>query len=296
MTNREPPGARGVTVSGGTRLLAVVGHPISHSLSPAMHNASFVSTGQDYLYVPLDVKPNNLTEAVRGLAATGFAGFNVTMPHKEAVTRLVDELDLTAEVSGAVNTVVIPPDGEPLLGMNTDGGGFIEAASEAGIAFRGKTAVFVGAGGAAAAIATAAIKSGCDEIRLVNRGRGRAERLAERLVERFAADVSVLGSDRISEAVHGADVVVNTTYLGMGDADDLPVPQGLIGPGIAVCDVVYRRDSATRLVRVARDAGCSVMEGGSMLLFQGVLAQRAWTGVEPDVAAMRDALRAGRSD
>ncbi|MGI8650527.1 MAG: shikimate dehydrogenase [Rubrobacter sp.] len=290
------PETKHATVSGTTRLLAVLGHPISHSLSPAMHNASFAATGQDYLYVPLDVTLEDLPEAVRGLAVCGFRGFNVTMPHKEAMVGLVDELDLVAEVSGAVNTVVIPPEGEPLIGMNTDGGGFIEAASEAGISFAGRAVAVVGAGGAAAAISCAVLESGCEKIRIVNRSPERARRLAERLVSHFPdREIRVFGADEIPAALDGVRVAVNTTYLGMKGGDEFPIPQECLEPELAVCDAVYRRDRSTELVRLAREAGALVMEGGRMLLYQGVLAQRAWTGVEPDVAVMSAALRAKRT-
>ena len=131
-----------------TRLLGVIGHPIGHSLSPQMHNASFEASGLDYLYVAMDVRPGYLPAAVDGLRALGFRGFNVTMPHKEAILPLLDQLDGPASISGSVNTVVVE-EGR-LRGTNTDGGGFVEACEESGVRFAGATVLLVGAGGTAA--------------------------------------------------------------------------------------------------------------------------------------------------
>ena len=127
-------------------MVGVIGHPIGHTLSPKMHNAAFAASGLDYVYVPMDVRPENLPAAVSGLRALGFRGFNVTMPHKEAILPLLDDLDEAARVSGAVNTVVVEERG--LLGMNTDGSGFVEACEGSGLSFVGARVLLVGAGGA----------------------------------------------------------------------------------------------------------------------------------------------------
>ncbi len=263
-----------------------------------MHNASFAATDQNYLYVPLDIAPERLSEAVKGISYAGFRGFNVTMPHKERMAELMDDLDVAAEVSGAVNTVIVSEQGRHLTGLNTDGGGFVEAASEAGISLSGRSILVLGAGGAAAAVCAALVEAGCLEVRIANRTPERAGRLVARILERFPeARIGFHPYEKLESAVEGANVIVNTTYLGMKDADELPLPGRLLGPEVAVCDAVYRRDARTRLVRAALDAGCSVMEGSRMLLYQGVLAQRTWTGVEPDVEAMSRALReAGRPE
>ena len=129
-------------LTGETRLLGVIGHPIAHSLSPQMHNASFAVTGLDYVYVPLRVRSDRLPTAVAGLATLGFRGFNVTMPHKVAILPLLDDVDAAAGISGAVNTVVV--EGDRLLGINTDGPGFLEACEESGIVFGGASVLVVG--------------------------------------------------------------------------------------------------------------------------------------------------------
>ena len=276
-------------ISSKTRLLAVIGHPIEHSLSPRMHNASFESCGLDYAYVALDVHPDRLPEAVAGLASLGFEGFNVTMPHKEKIIPLLDDVDETAKISGAVNTVAVE-DGY-LRGMNTDGAGFIEACLEAGVDFAGLRVLLLGAGGAGAAVAGAMLVEGVGELVIANRTLSRAEDLKVRL-EKIGADVGIRTRtlESLEDAVGRADIIVNTTYLGMKEEDSLPVPVEGLGPEKTVCDIVYRRGSDTELSRRARDAGARVVTGGRMLLYQGVQAQRIWTGEEPNVGAMSDAI------
>lgn len=276
-------------LTGETRLLGVIGHPIAHSLSPQMHNASFAATGLDYAYVPLDVRPEALPAAVPGLGALGFLGFNVTMPHKEAILPLLDDVDAAVGLSGAVNTVVV--EGDRLLGTNTDGPGFLEACGESGVVFGGARVLVVGAGGAAAAISAAVLGAGAGHVGLLNRSAWRAENLKKRLGKAYPqASVSVYPADEPERAARGARVIVNATYLGMKDRDPLPVPPGSLVEGVAVCDAVYRRGVETRLVRLAKERGLSTVAGERMLLYQGVQAQRLWTGEEPDVEAMSRAL------
>lgn len=273
-------------LTGETRLLGVIGHPIAHSLSPQMHNASFAATGLDYAYVPLDVRPEALPAAVPGLGALGFRGFNVTMPHKERILPLLDYVDAPARLVGAVNTVVV--EGDRLLGTNTDGPGFLEACAESGIAFAGAKVLVVGAGGAAAAISAAVLGAGADHLSLLNRSEWRAEGLRRRLEQAYPeAKISVYRpADEVEAATEGADVIANATYLGMKEEDPTPVPPDCLAEGVAVCDAVYRRGVETEFVRLARERGLPTVAGERMLLYQGVQAQRLWTGEEPDVEAM----------
>ncbi len=276
-------------LSGKARLLGVIGHPIGHTLSPRMHNAAFAASGLDYVYVPMEVRPEDLSAAVAGLRALGFRGFNVTMPHKETILPLLDELDEAARVSGAVNTVTVE---ERLLrGTNTDGSGFVEACKESGLDFGGARVLLVGAGGAAAAIATSVLGEGVLELRILNRSRWRAEKLRDRLRETFpGSDISVHDRTDPGETASETDVIVNATYLGMKDDDPLPVPADRLERSTVVCDAVYRPGGETRFVRLAREQGLRTVSGGKMLLYQGVQAQRIWTGREPDVRAMSGAL------
>jgi shikimate dehydrogenase len=275
-------------ISGKTRLLALIGHPVSHSLSPAMHNAAFIEDGLDFVYLCLDVDPDNLPAAVRGARALKLRGFNVTMPHKRAMIPLVDELDEGARISGAVNTVVIEDSG--LRGYNTDGGGMVMACQEAGIELSGRSVVILGAGGTAAAIAVAFVNAGVGEMHIANRNVEHAAHLRDKLRWTGMKKISIQPLDAVEEAASHAEVVVNATTLGMKEGDPMPVSSGYVRQGRAFCDVVYRPGTQTPLVRLARERGVAVVAGDRMLLYQGVLAQKLWTGREPNVKAMDRAI------
>jgi shikimate dehydrogenase len=275
-------------ISGKTRLLALIGHPVEHSLSPAMHNASFAADGLDYVYVALDVKPDDLFLAVRGAPALGFRGFNVTMPHKRAILPLLDGVDEGARLSGAVNTVVF--EDSTLRGYNTDGGGLVEACREAGIALAGRRVLLLGAGGAAAAIALAFGGAGIKELRIANRSVEHAIELRDKLRGAGLKQPEVYPPDSLDEAARDVEVIVNATPLGMKDGDPLPIPPEHLDEGRVVCDAVYRPGRDTDLIREARERDARVVTGERMLLYQGVLAQRLWTGREPNVKAMDGAL------
>jgi shikimate dehydrogenase len=275
-------------ISGKTRLLALIGHPVEHSLSPAMHNASFAADGLDYVYVALDVKPDDLSPAVRGAAALGFRGFNVTMPHKRTILPLLDGLDEGARLSGAVNTVVV--EDSTLRGYNTDGGGLVEACREAGIDLAGRRVLLLGAGGVAAAIALAFGSEGVGELRIANRSVEHAIELRDKLRGTGSKQAEVYPLDALDEAAREAEVIVNATSLGMKDGDPLPIPLEHLDGGRVVCDAVYRPGRDTGLIREASERGARVVTGERMLLYQGVLAQRLWTGREPNVKAMDAAI------
>ena len=276
-------------LSGTTRLLGIIGHPIGHSLSPRMHNAAFAHDGADYVYVAMDVWPDRLPAAIEGLRALGFVGFNVTMPHKKAVLPLMDELDETARLAGAVNTVV--EERGLLRGFNTDGSGFVEACGEAGVSLYEKRVLILGAGGAAAAIAVASLGEGASRLYIVNRTEHRAEELRARLLGvARGAEVLVHPLSKVGEAAAEAEIVVNATYLGMKEGDPLPLPTGCLAAEKVICDAVYLSGGETSLIRHAREAGARTVPGGRVLLYQGVQAQRLWTGREPNVGVMSDAL------
>jgi shikimate dehydrogenase len=258
-------------------------------LSPRMHNAAFEASGSDYVYVAMDVGPEHLPAAVDGLRALGFRGFNGTMPHKEAILPLLDSLDEGARIPGSVNTVVVEEGG--LHGANTDGSGFVEACEESGVGFAGARVLLVGAGGAAAAIAASVLDEGVPELRILNRSPWRAERLRERLQGAYPdADISAHPLSESRRAALGVDVEVNATYLGLNGDDPLPIPAYCLEPNITVCDAGYIPGGETRFIRLAKELGLRAVPGERMLLYQGVQAQRMWTGKEPDVAAMSDAL------
>jgi shikimate dehydrogenase len=277
-------------LSGTTKLLGIIGHPIGHTLSPHMHNAAFAHDGADYVYVAMDVWPNRLLAAVEGLRALGFIGFNVTMPHKEAILPLLDELDETARLAGAVNTVVVLEEGK-LCGLNTDGSGFVEACGEVGVSLFGEKVLILGAGGAGAAIAAASLGEGASRLYIANRTESRAEELRARLLRvAHGTEILVRPFGEVGEVAAEARIVVNATYLGMREGDPLPLPAGALSQDNVVCDAVYLLRKETPIIRHAREVGAQAVSGGRMLLYQGVQAQRIWTGREPNVEMMNKAL------
>jgi shikimate dehydrogenase len=275
-------------ISGKTLLLALIGHPVSHSLSPEMHNAAFAAEGLDYVYVALDVRPQDLSAAVSGLRALNFRGFNITMPHKRTMLPLLDSVDEGARISGAANTVVV--EDSVLRGHNTDGGGMVMACREASIELSDRRILLLGAGGAAAAVALAFGAEGVGELRVVNRSARHAAELRDKLRNARLKKVEVYPYGALDEAAAEAEVIVNATPLGMKDGDPLPIPAEHLGEGRAVCDAVYRPGRETALVREGRERGARVVTGERMLLYQGVLAQKLWTGREPNVKAMDAAI------
>jgi shikimate dehydrogenase len=275
-------------ISGKTRLLALIGQPVGHSLSPAMHNAAFAEDGLDFAYVCLDVDSEDLTAAVLGLRALKFRGFNVTMPHKRAMVGLVGGLDEGARVSGAINTVVIEASG--MRGYNTDGGGMVMACEEAGIELSGKSVLLLGSGGTASAIAVAFGETGVGDLHIANRDVEHAARLRDKLRLTGVERISVSSLAALEHDAPDADVIVNATPLGMKEGDPLPLPPEYVQRGRAICDVVYRPGKETPLVRLAKERGARHVAGGRMLLYQGVLAQKLWTGRDPNVQAMDRAI------
>jgi shikimate dehydrogenase len=225
---------------------------------------------------------------VKGAAALKLRGFNITMPHKRAMISLMDELDEGARISGAVNTAVI--DGPSLRGYNTDGGGMVMACEQAGIELSGQRVLLLGAGGAAAAIAVAFGGAGIRELHIANRSVEHAIVLQNKLRGVGMEKVVVHLLDALDEAVLETEIIVNATSLGMKEGDPLPIPAGYVEDGKAVCDAVYRPGTETSLVRLARERGARVATGKRMLLYQGVLAQKLWTGREPNVKAMDGAI------
>jgi shikimate dehydrogenase len=281
-------------ITSKTKLCCLVGDPVEHSMSPAMQNAAFRELGLDWVYVALRVPKERLGDAVRGLRAMGFAGANVTIPHKREVMRFLDEVDPLARQIGAVNTIV-NRNGR-LAGYNTDGEGALKAIAGEGIRLKGKRAVILGAGGAAHAIAsTLAKKAGLESLLILNIVEGEARELAARVQAGSKARVEGLKLDRdtIAAAVAEADLVINATSVGMvPEPHDSLVPRGLLRKGLAVFDVVYN-PLETRLVREAKAAGCKVVTGEKMLANQGAASFELWTGRKAPAKTMLSVLRQG---
>ncbi len=275
-------------ISGKTRICAIIGDPIAHSLSPAMHNAAYQKMGLDYIYLPLLVKAENLKQAVEGLRALNFRGFNVTMPHKVAIIPLLDSLDTLAEKIGAINTVV-NDDGQ-LRGYNTDGPGALQAMLERGIEPAGKNTVILGAGGASRAISYILARRGT-KLTILNRRQELdwADDIAAFIREDLKMDVRVmeLGFEQLKEALAGAAILVNATSVGMSpEATSSPVPAEMLKEALTVFDVIYSPPK-TRLLREAEAAGCRTIDGVDMLAWQGVLGFELFTGQPVPLELMR---------
>jgi len=274
--------------TGSTKVLAVFGFPVEHSLSPAMHNAAIRALGLDYVYVPFRVAPESLAEAVRGIRAMSFAGVNLTIPLKQAAVDLVDGLSDEAARVGSVNTLWW--DGDRLMGDSTDGRGFLRSLeAEAGGVPR--TALILGAGGAARAVCFALADRGVRMV-IANRTVQAAERLASEMPG-AAVDVIPLERADVADALTDAELLVNCTPVGMyPKTGETPVPPDLIGPGHVVYDLIYNPPE-TALLAGARRMGARAVNGVKMLVHQGALSFELWTGLKPPLRVMEQAVRDG---
>jgi shikimate dehydrogenase len=269
-------------------LVGVFGRPVDENQTQAMIEAAFSAAGLDWRYLTIEVAPEGLADAVRGARAMGFRGFNCTIPHKVAVVEHLDRLSQAAGIIGAVNCVA--RDGSELVGENTDGAGFLASLRERRDP-AGLRAVLLGAGGAARAIAVEVALAGAASITIVNRSPERGREVGA-LLERLAGEVRVEQLAESFEVPPDADLVVNATSIGLYPDVDAAVPLALDAvAGRALVADVIPNPPETRFLREAAAAGCETLDGLGMLVEQGRIGFRLWTGVEPDVAVMRDALR-----
>lgn len=272
------------------RTFGILGHPIAHSRSPAMHAAAHRETGLDAEYVPFDVRPEDLAEAVSGLRRLGVAGLNVTVPHKEAIVALLDEVSDEARTLGAVNTIVV--DDGRWRGENTDARGLAKAIEAMGVDLGGANAVVLGAGGAGRAAVAAVASLGAKAIHVANRTPSRAQGLAA--PEGCAISVSDLDRGTLAPRLREAAILVQATSAGMQGIDAPGWPDSIaieaMRPSALVVDLVYA-PRPTELLKRAAARGLSTMDGLEMLLQQGALAFERWTGRKAPLDAMRRALQ-----
>ena len=275
-------------VHGGTHTTGIIGWPVEHSLSPALHNAAFAAAGLDWVYVPLPVAPRALPDALDGLVATGFAGANVTMPHKTETAERADRLSEDARRLGAVNTLLIE-DGT-LHGHNTDVGGFDRfLRRDAGFEPAGRSVLLYGAGGAARAAALAIVRAGATSLTVAVREPARALDLREALAD-LPGNVRVLALDDAPDV--RADLIVNATPVGVA-GDVLPLPP--LGPETLVVDLLYH-PSTTPLLTQARAAGATAFGGLGLLLQQAALSFELWTATPAPLDVMSAAALAELAD
>ena len=275
--------------------LAVLGQPIGHSRSPAMHNAALAALGLagEWLYEAMEVGPQEFESRVRAMPEEGFVGANVTVPHKRAALDLADEASPTARAIGAANTLIFA--GGRIAAENTDATGFLEALPTGPA---GQRALVLGAGGSARAVVWALVTGGA-AVEIWNRTHGRAEVLAAELGASVAKPTRGASGDAapLPLAVDRFDLIVNATTVGMGGAREgasslksLPVDADSMGERHVLVDLAYGPDE-TELIRAARAAGAAVVDGPEVLVRQGAASLRIWTGENPPVEVMRRAAR-----
>ncbi|MDO4616007.1 MAG: shikimate dehydrogenase [Lachnospiraceae bacterium] len=281
-------------ITGHTGLTGLLGSPVAHSLSPMMHNTSFQHLGLDYVYLCFDVDENGLEEAVKGLKRCGIRGFNLTMPDKNRMAELADELSPAASIIGAVNTVV--NNNGRLIGHNTDGIGFMRSVADAGLDPRGKTVTVMGAGGASTAICAQAALDGVRELRIFARPSSRFHDRTVRLVDTInrttscrAALMDQADQTALKHSLEDSYLLVNATSVGMAPNTDASIIRdpSMLHEGLAVGDVIYN-PRETLLLKQAAHAGCKTFNGMYMLLYQGAEAFRLWTGQDMPVDLVKE--------
>lgn len=261
-------------LSASTRVAGVIGHPVRHSLSPALHNAAFQALDLDWAYLAFDVAPGEGADAVRAMRALGIEGLSVTMPHKEDAAGAVDRLSPAAERLGAVNCVHLR--GTELVGENVDGIGLLDALRlDEGFSPRGTRCLVLGAGGAARSVVLALVEAGAADVAVWGRTPERAEAAASSLGGRAVADPAEVDYD----------VLVNATPVGMPDSPGLPVDPAVLRAGTLVVDLIYH-PPVTPLLEAARAAGCVAVNGLGMLIHQAAHQFRLWTGEDPPLEVM----------
>lgn len=281
-------------INGQTKVFGIFGWPVEHSFSPAMHNSAFAKLGMDCAYVPFPVQPDNIEKAVDAIRSLGISGVNVTIPHKSSVMRFLDEVSQEAKLIGAVNTIVNR--NGVLTGYNTDAPGFLKSLEkDAGVKPASKKVLILGAGGAARAVSIQLALAGAAEIAITSPVEGEAERLADSIIESsLNVKVSSISWDKgqISKCTGDSDILINATPVGMHPrVEEMPpVDFENAAKDLLVCDLIYNPDK-TMLLKVAGMRGLKTLNGMGMLLYQGAIAFELWTGTEPPLEIMREALQ-----
>jgi shikimate dehydrogenase len=283
-----------MSISGKTRLYGLLGDPVSHTLSPLIQNRAFREYNIDAVYAPFHVLPEGLSAAVEGIRALNIAGCNVTIPHKEAMLSLLDEIDPTAQLIGAVNTV-INLDGK-LVGYNTDGSGFLRSVSdELNFQPEGRDVLLLGAGGACRAAAVSLAAAGISSLSIANRRIGKAEKLINDLIPHFPHvkfSAHNYRDDNYFGTLSSVHLIVNTTSVGLKGEKLSFFPLEHIKAGALIFDMIYS-SSETPLVSAARSAGFLCADGRGMLAAQGEDAFYLWTGIRLPRGYMRQILKSG---
>lgn len=284
-----------VTITGKTGLLAVLGSPIAHSLSPAMHNLALEALRLDYAYLAFDIKEEQLEQALEGLKVLGFRGCNLTMPLKKKAVSLCDEVSDASKISSSVNTIV--NENGKLIGHTTDGVGFLWAMKECGHDLVGKKMTIMGAGGASVSIVTQGALDGVKEITVFNRkGKSyeRMKEIVEQLHEKTECNIQVLTTEddeRLHYEIQESQILVNGTSLGMAPNDQTSILEDstYFRKDLIVADVIYN-PRETKFMKLAKEAGATVYNGLDMLLYQGAKSFELWTGKRMPVPLIKEQI------
>lgn len=274
-----------MNIKGSTNIVGLIGHPVEHSFSPPMHNVAFDALNMDWAYVAFDVDPFNVKSAIEGAKSLNIRGFNVTIPHKIEVMKYLDEIDEVAGLIGAVNTI----DFKSMKGYNTDGIGAVKAIEEV-TSIKNKKVVVAGAGGASRAISFYIAKYGAESVTILNRNVEKAQSLADDI--NLIDDVNADSIKNIKDHVADADILIDTTPVGMHPNvnDDAIISAEDMHEDLVVFDAVYNPNE-TSLIKEAIKANAKPVYGIKMLLYQGVESFKIWTGQNPPVDVMEDALK-----
>ena len=279
-----------MNITSKTKTLGIFGYPISHTLSPAMHNAVIKALGLDMVYLPFEVKPSNLKEAINGIKSLGIIGVNITIPHKESVIRFLDDISEEARLVGAVNTIVNKD--RKLVGYNTDGSGYMASLKEElGFNPKSKRIIIIGAGGAARGILAALATQKPKSITVANRTLSRAVSLIKTFKGKFRDtrfEAIDLDNNMLKMSFNSVDLLINTTSVGMKQSKALKIPLETLPKIAIVSDIIYN-PLETLLLKKAKKLGLTTHGGLGMLVHQGARSFKLWTGMDAPMNVMRKA-------
>ena len=279
-----------MNITSKTKTLGIFGYPISHTLSPAMHNAVIKALGLDMVYLPFEVKPSNLKEAINGIKSLGIIGVNITIPHKESVIRFLDDISEEARLVGAVNTIVYKD--RKLVGYNTDGSGYMASLKEElGFNPKSKRIIIIGAGGAARGILAALATQKPKSITVANRTLSRAVSLIKAFKGKFRDtrfEAINLDDNMLKMSFNSVDLLINTTSVGMKQGKALKIPLETLPKIAIVSDIIYN-PLETLLLKKAKKLGLTTHGGLGMLVHQGARSFKLWTGMDAPMNVMRKA-------
>ncbi len=279
-------------VTDETKLTGIIGRPIKQSFSPKIHNGAFQYLNLNYIYIPFDVVQQDLSKTVEAMKVLKFRGFNVTMPHKREVMNYLDEVSENAKIIGAVNTVV--NQNGKLVGHNTDGKGYVQSLEDEGIYVKEKTFVIAGAGGAARSVAVQLALDGAKKITILNRTIDKAHDIAQLIgmsIPNVHIEINCLENKTLAKAVEEADVLINTTSLGMYSMEEESIigEEKVLPSNLVVSDLIYN-PAKTKLLQQAESRGCKTINGLGMLIGQAAIAFELWTEVAMPIDYIKKTL------